>query len=159
MSGILKGLSKLIGSGAKDLLQGVTGLVDEVVTTKEEREALKVQLEQMVMEHGLKLKDQALREYELEITDRSNARAMFQDDSQLQKIFALVFLVAYILLTAGLIWMVFSFTSGTTPLPDWAISLISGLFGAMSAKVNTITDFLFGSSSGSKEKNKLMHRE
>ncbi len=95
--------------------------------------------------------------FELEVRDRESARDMFKSDSWLQKTFALTFLVAYMLLTTYLIYIIVQTNDEhKEPLPDYVIALISTIFGALSTKLNTIVSFLFGSSMGSKQKNTLM---
>ena len=44
------------------------------------------------------------------------------------------------------------FVLGDLNLGEFEISFISTIFGAMSAKVNTIVDFFFGGSSDNKKK-------
>jgi hypothetical protein len=84
--------------------------------------------------------------YEMEIGDRKDARDMFKSDSSLQKIFAITFLIGYLILTAVAGWMVYVITVKNLHVPEWAIGFVGTIYGAMSAKVSTITDFLFGSS-------------
>ena len=88
----------------------------------------------------------------LEVEDRKSARKMYAKDNSLQFWFAVGFGVAYILLTMIFIWMSWQIAVQGVEVGDFAVTLISTLFGAMSSKVNTITDFLFGSSQGSKDK-------
>lgn len=84
--------------------------------------------------------------YSIEVDDRKSAREMYKTDSQLQKFFALTFLAAYVLIIIGILWMIYVIAVQNIHVPDWAIGTISALFGGMSTKVGTITDFLFGSS-------------
>ncbi|MFR9542668.1 MAG: hypothetical protein SNH27_11500 [Rikenellaceae bacterium] len=118
--------------GIKGALEGIGSIIDDVTTTKEE-------------------KAQAiLSQFEAEVKDRDSARDMYKDDSSLQKWFALVFLVSYMALTCAMLYFIYLIAFGQTGvdinLPDWAVAFLSTLFGAMSAKVSTITDFLFGGS-------------
>lgn len=114
-------VEKIISGGAK--------ILDEVVTTKEEKQQLLNELESLY------------------IQDRDSARGLYKEDSSLQKIYAVVFLVSYMLLIVAMLFFIFNI-SGTQSLvvPDWAVAFLSSLFGAMTTKVGTITDFLFGGS-------------
>lgn len=81
--------------------------------------------------------------YELEVEDRKNARFLYSSDSTVQKILAVVFTVAYFLLS----YVMFRyFIEEDISLGEFEIGFISTIFGAMSAKVNTVVDFFFGGS-------------
>lgn len=112
-------------------------IVDRFVMTKEEKAEAKALLEQAA-------RDFTLQAYQAEVADRDSARSMYKEDSSLQKIFAIVFLIAYIAITGFLLYMVLA--KPAVELSEFGITLISTLFGAMSTKVSTITDFLFGGS-------------
>ena len=85
-------LTDLLGGGASKIIDSVTDGVDKFVTSDVERQELAL------------LKEKALLamkrlEFDVEaaiIKDRQSARAMYQKDSSLQKIFAIVFLVGYV---------------------------------------------------------------
>jgi len=81
--------------------------------------------------------------YELEVEDRKNARFLYSSDSTVQKILAIVFTIAYFLLS----YVMFRyFIEEDISLGEFEIGFISTIFGAMSAKVNTVVDFFFGGS-------------
>lgn len=98
-----------------------------------------IEFDKLLQEHEKEM-------YALEIDDRKDARAMYSNNNQLQKVYALVFLSAYVLLTLSVILMIYNTAAKAVHVPDWAIGTISTLFGGMSMKVSTINDFLFGSS-------------
>ena len=122
-------VGKLIGQASK--------IIDEVVTTDEEREQLKKQFKEVVQNHERDM-------YALEVEDRKSARILFKDDSYIQKILAVIFTSAYFFLSYT---MFEYFVMNTIQLSDYEIGFISTVFGAMSSKVNTIVDFFFGGSS------------
>ena len=81
--------------------------------------------------------------YELEVEDRKSARFLYSTDSTVQKILAVVFTVAYFFLS----YIMFRyFIEEDISLGEFEIGFISTIFGAMSAKVNTVVDFFFGGS-------------
>ena len=83
-----------------------------------------------------------------EVEDRKSARDMYKDDAFIQKILATLFTAAYF----GLSFMMFKvFVMKDINLGEFEISFISTIFGAMSAKVNTVVDFFFGGSSKKNE--------
>tara|TARA_R110002020_G_scaffold43610_1_gene126524 strand:- start:217 stop:609 length:393 start_codon:yes stop_codon:yes gene_type:complete len=124
----------------KNLVGQASSIIDEVVTTDEERLQLKQKFEEVVKNHE---KDM----FSLEVKDRDSARTMFMDDSFIQKILAIIFTCAYFLISY---FMFKCFVMNTLELSDYEIGFISTVFGAMSSKVNTIIDFFFGGSSKSK---------
>jgi hypothetical protein len=137
-------LGDLIGNSAGEIINSITDGVDKFVTSDKEKQEL------ALMKSAAELKFKQL-EFDAEnayIQDRQSARNMYMKDSSLQKIFAIVFLVFYCVISMGMIGMVISmaFFSKTIPLPEWGVMLITSVFTGMSVKVNTIVDFLFGGS-------------
>lgn len=124
----------------KSLVGQASTIIDEVVTTDEERQQLKQQFKKVVQDHE---KDM----FALEVQDRKSARTMFSDDSLIQKVLAIIFTCAYFFLSYT---MFKYFVMNTLELSDYEIGFISTVFGAMSSKVNTIIDFFFGGSSKNK---------
>ncbi len=120
----------------KSLVGQASTIIDEVVTTDEERIQLKQQFEKVVKNHE---KDM----FALEVEDRESARAVYKDDAIIQKLLAVIFTVAYFFLSYT---MFKYFVLNTIELSDYEIGFISTVFGAMSSKVNTIIDFFFGGS-------------
>ena len=128
----------------KNILKSLVGqastIIDEVVTTDEERLKLKNEFEKVIQEHEKEM-------FALEVQDRGSARTMFMDDSFIQKILAIIFTCAYFFLSYTMFRF---FVLNTLELSDYEIGFVSSVFGAMSSKVNTIIDFFFGGSSKSK---------
>lgn len=125
----------------KNIIQSLVGqastIIDEVVTTDEERIQLKQQFEKVVKNHEKEM-------FELEVKDRDSAREIYKDDAVIQKVLAIIFTAAYFFLSYT---MFKYFVLNTLELSDYEIGFISTVFGAMSSKVNTIIDFFFGGSS------------
>jgi len=125
----------------KELLGNASNILDSVVTTDKDRLEAKKQLEALFKKHEEKM-------FALEVEDRKSARNMYQGDNQIQKILATIFTLAYFVLS----FIMFRyFVLGDINLGEFEISFISTIFGAMSAKVNTIVDFFFGGSSNKKQ--------
>ena len=115
-------------SKASTIIDSAAGLVGSVLTTKKQK-----------LEEYNKREDSNQK-------DRENAREMYKADSQLQKWYALVFLVIFILALAGMMLIIAYFTIRQVDAPDWAIAFLSTIFGTLSMKLGTVTDFLFGGS-------------
>ena len=117
-------INKLLGGGVKAITDGI----DTLFTSKEEKQQLLNELEEMNQR------------------DRESARDMYKADSWLQKIYALVFLIGYMALTGYFLYFVHSMSGGDVELPSWANTIISSIWGGITMKMSTITDFLFGGS-------------
>ena len=134
-------IGNIIGGLFSKVVDNAEGILDKVITTDKERDEAKLALKQLLLE--------AEREaFAKEVEDRKSARDMYKDDAIIQKILATLFTIAYF----GLSFMMFRFfVMGDIDMGEFEISFISTIFGAMSAKVNTVVDFFFGGSSKKNE--------
>ena len=134
-------ISNLVGGLFGKVLDNAEGILDKVITTDKERDEAKLALKSIMLE--------AEREaFAKEVEDRKSARDMYKDDAIIQKVLATLFTVAYF----GITFVMFNyFVTKSIDLGEFEISFISTIFGAMSAKVNTIIDFFFGGSSKKNE--------
>lgn len=82
------------------------------------------------------------------IEDRQSARLMYSNDSTLQKIFAIFFLIIWALL---LYLLLNHFVFNSIKLEEWQIAFVNTIWGGVSMKLGTIIDFLFGGSANSKK--------
>ncbi len=130
-------IKTVVGSLFGKLLENADTILDTVITTDKEREEAKLSLKKILL-------DAEKEAFEKEVQDRISARNLYQDDAIIQKVLATLFTVAYF----GLTYVMFQyFVLNTVNLSEYEIGFISTVFGAMSAKVNTIIDFFFGGSS------------
>lgn len=119
-------LKKAAEAGVVEILKEGSNLIDVIFTSEEEK-----------LEARQKYFDKI-------VSDRQNARSMYESDSILQKIFAITFLLAWVILT----WFLLQhFALRTIELADWQIAFIGTLYGGINIKLSTIIDFLFGGSS------------
>ena len=110
------------------LLGAVGKMIDDSKLTPEDKAQAHAQLVEL---------------YNLEVEDRKSARLLYSSDSTIQKVLATVFTIAYFALS----FVMFKyFVEEDIDLGEFEISFISTIFGAMSAKVNTVVDFFFGGS-------------
>ena len=134
-------IKNLVGGLFSTIVENAEGILDKVVTTDKERDEAKLAIKRILLE----AEQQAFAK---EVEDRKSARDMYKDDAIIQKILATLFTIAYF----GLSFMMFRFfVLGEMNLGEFEISFISTIFGAMSAKVNTVVDFFFGGSSKKNE--------
>jgi hypothetical protein len=113
----------------------------------------KLKLQQTLAEADLALKRLAFEAESAYLRDRQSARELYATDSKWQKLYAMTFLIGYMLITMSLLIVVVGWVGALKlVIPEWASLLVGSIFGAMSEKVSTITDFFFGSSLGSHNK-------
>ena len=134
-------IGQFIGGLFGKVVENAEGILDKVITTDKERDEAKLALKRLLLE----AEQEAFKQ---EVEDRKSARDMYKDDAIIQKILATLFTIAYF----GLSFMMFRFfVMGDIDMGEFEISFISTIFGAMSAKVNTVVDFFFGGSSKKNE--------
>ena len=134
-------IGNVIGSLFSKVVNNAEGILDKVITTDKERDEAKLALKSLLLEAEKEA-------FAKEVEDRKSARDMYKDDAFIQKILATLFTAAYF----GLSIMMFKvFVVKEINLGEFEISFISTIFGAMSAKGNTVVDCLFGGSSKKNE--------
>ena len=139
-------IGKIVGGLFGKVVENAEGILDKVITTDKERDEAKLALRKLLLEAETEA-------FNKEVEDRKSARDMYKDDALIQKILATLFTVAYF----GLSFMMFRvFVLGDIDMGEFEISFISTIFGAMSAKVNTVVDFFFG---GSSKKNQEQNKQ
>ena len=135
-------INKVIGGLFGKVLDNAEGILDKVITTDKERDEAKLAIQKVLL-------DAEREAFAKEVEDRKDARDLYKDDAIIQKALAILFTVAYF----GISFVMFNhFILGDINLGEFEISFISTIFGAMSAKVNTIVDFFFGGSSNKNNK-------
>lgn len=144
MGKIRSKIGEIFGNTANELITSVGETVDRFVHTGEEKQEAQLAMQRLALE----FKQAEMDMEQAYLQDRASAREMYKHDSSLQKVYAVVFLGFYAVLSIGMLWWLFSLVSGGigADLPNWAAALISSIFTAASTKVGTITDFLFGGS-------------
>ena len=139
-------IGKLVGGLFSTVVENAEGILDKVITTDKERAEAKLAIKSLLLEAEKEA-------FAKEVEDRKSARDMYKDDALIQKILATLFTAAYF----GLSFMMFKFfVMKDINLGEFEISFISTIFGAMSAKVNTVVDFFFG---GSSKKNEQQNKK
>tara|TARA_Y100000592_G_scaffold25203_1_gene39683 strand:+ start:463 stop:885 length:423 start_codon:yes stop_codon:yes gene_type:complete len=134
-------INNLIGGLFGKVVENAEGILDKCITTDKERDAAKLAIKKLMLEAEKEA-------FAKEVEDRKSARDMYKDDAIIQKVLATLFTVAYF----GITFVMFKyFVTKSINLGEFEISFISTIFGAMSAKVNTIIDFFFGGSSKKNE--------
>ena len=141
-------IKNLVGGLFGKVVENAEGILDKVITTDKERDEAKLALKRLLLEAEAEA-------FAKEVEDRKSARDMYKDDALIQKVLATLFTVAYFALS----FVMFRFfMMGDIDLGEFEISFISTIFGAMSAKVNTVVDFFFGGSSKKNEQQQINNK-
>ena len=141
-------MKNLVGGLFGKIVDNAEGILDIVITTDKERDEAKLAIKRVLLEAEKEA-------FAQEVEDRKSARDMYKDDALIQKILATLFTAAYF----GLSFMMFRyFVMGDIEMGEFEISFISTIFGAMSAKVNTVVDFFFGGSSKKNEQQQINNK-
>jgi hypothetical protein len=142
-------LKTIFSGGVTDVVKTVTDSVAQFIDTPEKQH----QFEMAKAQAALELQRLGFEAEKAYLADRASAREMYKDDSSLQKVYAMTFLIGYMIITVALLGVVVGWVGWAhIQVPEWASLLVGSIFGAMSTKVSTITDFFFGSSQGSRDK-------
>ena len=143
--GVPAWLGTILGKGTGDLITSIGDTAKKFITTEQDRQEFELTLKKAALD-AKRLEMEAEQKY---FEDRASARDMYKADNSLQKVYAMTFLVGYILLTGVMLYFLMGWIGAKeVNVPDWAVALISSIYGALSAKVGTVTDFYFGSSQG-----------
>ena len=135
--------------GVGSIVKSVGDVVGQFVDKPED----KLKLQQAMAEADLAVRKLAFDAQTSYMQDRASARELYSKDNSVQKVYALTFLIGYVVITLALLIVVVGWIGAAgVVIPDWASLLIGTIFGAMSQKVGTVTDFYFGSSQSSSDK-------
>jgi len=132
---------------AGELVTGdVGGAIDVLGSALKKKSEQDKEAADMLNELEAKKIDFALDSFKAEVEDRKDARNLYQKDSLIQKIFAVTFLVGYLVITGVLLYGLYKVGVEKVRFENYIVGLVSAVFTAMSNKVATIVDFLFGGS-------------
>jgi len=85
-------INNILGGLFGKVVDNAEGILDEIITTDEEREKVKLELKKIML-------DAEREAFAKEVEDRKDARDMYKDDAFIQKVLASLFTVAYFGLT------------------------------------------------------------
>ena len=142
----------IIKVGGKLATGNIGGAISEVGQLLQEKADEDEKVNELLYEFELQKIEFALEEQELLLKDKADARAMYKEDSGLQKTFAITFLVCYILLTILMLFGFYQIGVKEVKIANYVVAFVTSVYTGMSMKVNTIVEFLFGSSLSSNKK-------
>jgi len=148
-------ISGLFKGGVEGIIGGASKLIDEITTTKEEKERLKIELETLVTTHLEKMTSLALEGEKQLLDDLADARRMnteaLKSTDKFVRRFQYYLAGAQILLTFGLFAAIFFMEfSGQQE------NIIMFMLGALITDKNLINSFYYGSSKSSQTKDETI---
>ena len=148
-------LSNIFSGGAEKLISTVGSVVDNLTTSKEEKEAAKLAFQQAIDKHIETMESETTKRMELELKDMDSARnreiaIVTSDKSPLINKIIQPILALLILGSCFLMWYIIMFRD----IPKDKEMLIAGIVGSLTTISMSVVSFFFGSSSGSAAKQK-----
>ena len=147
-------LTKIFGGGAEKVIGAVGGVLDNLITNKEELAKAKLEAEKEINRHFEAIQANATKQIELEIQDRDSAR---RREAEFVKATGHIDYIVWVLVIVALTifgFMVFSVVKGK--VPDENRELIFHIFGIVEGFLLSIFSYYFGSSAGSRIKDMRM---
>jgi len=149
---LIPDLAKVGGKLATGNYLGAISEVGEILTGKAEAEPNNDKINALLYEFELSKMEFALEEQKIYLDDKADARQMYKEDNGLQKVFAITFLSCYILLTILMLYGFYQIGINEVKIQNYVVAFVTSVYTGMSMKVNTIIEFLFGSSLSSNKK-------
>ena len=155
-------LNKLFTNGASSFVDSVGNVLDNVITTKEEKQKIDLELKKAQMDYEAEMKKYSIEERRMILGDKSSARNMAvevqksENASKLAKNVSPILAIITTSLAFGLFYLIV-FHGDNESIKERK-EVIIYILGALSAIVTQIFSFYFGSSQGSSDKNELLKK-
>jgi hypothetical protein len=149
---LIPDLAKVGGKLATGNYLGAISEVGEILTGKADANKDNDKINALLYEFELSKIEFALEEQKIYLDDKADARQMYKEDNGLQKVFAITFLSCYILLTILMLYGFYQIGINEVKIQNYVVAFVTSVYTGMSMKVNTIIEFLFGSSLSSNKK-------
>jgi len=156
-------LQKIITGGTGDLIEKVGNTVDKFITTKEEKEKLKLEFQKLAQDHEEKLLELSQQELDSYLKDTQSARDANVKIQESDKASWLSKNVAYLIdifitLLFGTITVILFLRLFKIAATDVDIVSLMALHGTVTAVFMTIVNFHRGTSRGSENKQKQLDK-
>lgn len=152
-------LQNIFSAGASNLVDSVGKVIDDVITTKEEKQQLDNEIRKSEMQFQVELQKMSLEEKQLVIGDLSNARtreveiAKSENATKLAKNTLPLMALGTILLSFILFYvLIFS----PNMIPTVSKDIVIYILGVLSAILGQVYSYYFGSSASSASKDKTI---
>lgn len=155
-------LSTIFSGGAANLVDKVGQVLDDVITTKEEKGQLDNEIRKAEMQYEIELRKLTIDERKMMVEDTGNARnreiqiAQSEHATKLSKNTLPILSLATILLSF-ILFYVLIFSPGLIPIESKDIVIY--ILGVLSAILGQVYSYYFGSSAGSATKDQTINNQ
>lgn len=152
-------LKELFAGGANTLVNSVGKVLDNVITTKEEKQQLDNEIRKSEMQYQLEMRKMSLEEQQAILGDMSNARqreiqiVTSAESTKLNKNL-MPFMALGTIMVVMALFFVLVFTPGV--IKNESKDVIIYILGVLSAVLTQVYSYYFGSSAGSAAKQKTI---
>lgn len=153
-------LKDLFSSGAETLVDSVGKVLDNVITTKEEKQQLDNEIRKSEMQFQVEMKKLSLEEQQLVVADLGNARSRevqmmsIENNTKLNRNLMPFMALGTILIVLSLFYvLIFS----PSVIKAESRDVVMYILGVLSAVLTQIYSYYFGSSAGSAEKQRTIN--
>lgn len=143
-------LAKIFGTGAKEVIGSIGGVLDSLITNKEELAKAKLEAEKEINRHFEAIEANATKQFEIEVQDRSSAR---DRESEFVKATGHIdFLMWFLAIAAMAVFSYMVYSVINKKVVEENRELIFHIFGIVEGVLLSIFSYYFGSSAGSRIK-------
>lgn len=153
-------LKDLFSSGAETLVDSVGKVLDNVITTKEEKQQLDNEIRKSEMQFQLEMKKLSIEEQQMVVADLGNARSRevqmmsIENNTKLNRNLMPFMALGTILIVLSLFYvLIFS----PSVIKAESRDVVMYILGVLSAVLTQIYSYYFGSSAGSAEKQRTIN--
>lgn len=153
-------LKDLFSSGANTLVDSVGKVLDNVITTNEEKQQLDNEIRKSEMQFQLEMKKLSLEEQQMVLGDMSNARSRevqmmsIENNTKLNRNLMPYMALGTIVIVLSLFYvLIFS----PSVIKAESRDIVMYILGVLSAVLTQIYSYYFGSSAGSAEKQRTLN--
>lgn len=143
-------ITKLFGGGAEKVIGAVGGVLDNLITNKEELAKAKLEAEKEINRHFEAIKADATKQFELEVQDRASARVREADF--VKSTGHIDWMMTAVGILVMVCFMVTVWFVATQPLPEGSEHLLINAMGILEGMVMAVVGYYYGSSAGSRIK-------
>lgn len=153
------GLGKLFGTGVTELVGSVGKVLDDVITNKEEKAKLNIELQTLIFNHDEKMLELTQNEIESYLKDTQSAREMnstIQNSDKASWLAKNVLYILALLITGGFFGLLTYMLAHEVPTANKDVLNI--LLGSLGTAWITIISYFFGSSVGAKTNSEVIRK-
>lgn len=152
-------ISDLLGSGVKDIIDGVADGVDRFVTTEEEKQEAEIKKKEAQYKLQKLLLDAEMKRAQMQLDDVQGARSMYKSDNKVQKVFVIYTLLGFTVFMIVQIWLAWQILQNGLAVSEFVIMTFSNFSGIFTALLFTQKDFFFGGSENATKQAEQVNKE